>query len=568
MAATSEAAFPPANNVEIAGAAGLTGFEPCAWGDFFITYAPPLSQESEDTMRGRADQLKGELRRRLFEAAGGEGAMGVADTVTLVDTLERLGIDNHFREEIDAALRRVISSESCLDSGSGSKDDSDLRVVALRFRLLRQHGFFIPAGVFDRFRDDTGSFSASLSSDPASLLSLYNAAHMAIPGELVLDEAISFSRRHLQAMKGKLASPLEEQVSRALDIPLPRLPKRLETMHYVVEYEKEEGHDPMLQELARLDFDLVRSLHLKELRALSLWWKELYGDVKLSYARDRLVENYFWTCGVFHEEEYSRARMLFAKTFGLLSLMDDTYDVYATLEECHILNEAIQRWDESAVSTLPEYMKTFYINLVRNFQAFEDSLQPDEKYRVSYAKKAFKLSSKYYLDEAKWCSEKYAPSFKEHVEVSVMSSGFPTLAVVLLMGAGDLATKEAFEWAIDVPDVVSASGEVARFLNDIASYKKGKNKKDVASAVECYAREHGVSGEEAVAVIAGMAEHAWRTINRSCMKLDRTLLPAAQLVVNLTKTLEVIYLGGRDAYTFAGDLKDLVVSLFLNGPAI
>ncbi|CAN6319909.1 unnamed protein product [Urochloa humidicola] len=190
MAASQEVVFPP---VEI-GAAGLTGFEPCAWGDFFITYAPPLTQELEETMRMRADQLKGELRRRVFEAAGGE-AMSVADTVTLVDTLERLGIDNHFRKEIDAALRRVISSES-VDSGF-----SDLRVVALRFRLLRQHGFWVPAEVFDIFRDGTGSFNASLSSDPASLLSLYNAAHMAIPGEQVLDEAISFSRRHLQSMK-------------------------------------------------------------------------------------------------------------------------------------------------------------------------------------------------------------------------------------------------------------------------------------------------------------------------------------------------------------------------------
>jgi len=146
------------------------------------------------------------------------------------------------------------------------------------------------------------------------------------------------------------------------------------------------------------------------------------------------------------------------------------------------------------------------------------------------------------------------------MEVSVMSSGFPTLAVVLLMGAGDMATREAFQWEIGVPDVVTASGEVARFLNDIASYKKGKNKKDVASSVECYAKEHGTSGEEAVTAIAGMAEHAWRTINRSCMEMDSAMLPAAQLAVNLTKTLEVIYLGGRHAYTFAADLKDLVVS--------
>ncbi|RLN40412.1 hypothetical protein C2845_PM01G15820 [Panicum miliaceum] len=307
----------------------------------------------------------------------------------------------------------------------------------------------------------------------------------------------------------------------------------------------------------QLDFELVRALHLKELRALSLWWKEVYGNVKLSYARDRLVENYFWTCGVFHEEEYSRARMLFAKTFGMLSLMDDAYDVYATPEECHVLNEAIQRWDESAVTTLPEYMRMFYINLLKTFQESEDSLLPDEKYRVSYAKKAFKLSCKYYQDEAKWSSEKYAPSFQEHVEPWCCSWARATWR----------PTREAFDWAIGVPAVVAASGEVARFLNDIASYRKGKNRKDAASSVECYARERGVSGEEAAAAIAGMAEHAWRTINRSCMEVGDALLPAARLVVNLTKTLEVIYLDGRDAYTFAGDLRDLVVSLFLNGPA-
>ncbi|KAL6838260.1 hypothetical protein ACP4OV_031932 [Aristida adscensionis] len=546
---------------EISGPAAATAgaFEPCTWGDFFATYIPPLSRGLEEQMRERADQLKVAVRRMFEEDSM---AMSVADTVSLVDTLQRLGIDNHFHGEIDAVLRRVDCETMEFDSCHG------LHVVALRFRLLRQHGIWVSADVFEKFRDDTGSFCPSLSSDPRGLLSLYNAAHMATPGEKVLDEAISFSRHHLESMIGKLKSPMAEQVSRALDIPLPRFPTRLETMHYMAEYQQEAAHNAMVLELARLEFNLVRSCHLKELRHLTLWWKDLYNDVKLSYARDRLVENYFWTCGVFHDEEYSRARIMFAKTFGLLSLMDDTYDVYATLGECHLLNEAIQRWDESAVSILPEYMHMFYIKLLRNFQEFEYGLQPDEKYRVSYAKKAFKLSSKYYLDEAKWSSEKYEPSFKEHMEVSLMSSGFPTLAVVLLMGAGDLATKEAFEWAIDVPDLVSASGEVARFLNDIASYKKGKNKMDVASSVECYAKEHGMVGEEAVAAIVAMSEHAWRRINRECMEMDRALLPAAQLVVNLTRTLEIIYLGGRDAYTYANDLRDLITSLFLKPAAV
>lgn len=65
--------------------------------------------------------------------------------------------------------------------------------------------------------------------------------------------------------------------------------------------------------------------------------------MKLPYARDRIVEIYFWACGVIHEEEMSRARMIFAKTFAFTSLIDDTCDVHATLEEVQKFNEAMQR---------------------------------------------------------------------------------------------------------------------------------------------------------------------------------------------------------------------------------
>jgi eudesmane-5,11-diol synthase len=126
--------------------------------------------------------------------------------------------------------------------------------------------------VFDKFRDDKGSFSKSLlCSNPRGLLSLYNAAHMAVtPEEKVLDDAIAFARSHLvEAMIGELRSPMVEQVSRSFDIPLPRFSRRLESMHYIAEYgQEEEGHDAQILELARLEFELVRSLHLRELREI------------------------------------------------------------------------------------------------------------------------------------------------------------------------------------------------------------------------------------------------------------------------------------------------------------
>ena len=71
-----------------------------------------------------------------------------------------------------------------------------------------------------------------------------------------------------------------------------------------------------------------------------------------------MVEIYFWTCGMLHEEEYSLARMFFAKTFGMVSLMDDTFDVHATLEECHKLKEAMQR-----LATMIHILFNYQLNL-------------------------------------------------------------------------------------------------------------------------------------------------------------------------------------------------------------
>ncbi|KAF8641595.1 hypothetical protein HU200_067786 [Digitaria exilis] len=386
---------------------------------------------------------------------------------------------------------------------------------------------------------------------------------MAVPGEVALDDAIAFARGHLEAIKGKVKSPIAEQISRALDIALPRFTRRLETMHYITEYEHEEAHDNIFLELARLNFNLVRTLHLKELKALSLWWRDLYDTVKLPCAQDRMVEIYFWTCGMLHEEEYSHARMFFAKTFGMVSLLDDTFDVHATLEECRKLNEAMQRWDESEVSILPEYLHTLYIKTLRNFDEFEDSLEPNKKYRMSYAKQAYKLSSQNYLREAIWSREKYQPSFKEHEEVSIMSSGLPMLTNITLLGYGDAATQDVFEWVSGVPEMVRAGSQVTRFLNDLSSYKLGKHKKDMTSAVETYMIENGLTGEEALAEIAALLENRWRILNQTSMDIDRSLLPGEQVVVNMARTNEIIYLHGRDACTFGDDLKDLVTTLFL-----
>lgn len=84
------------------------------------------------------------------------------------------------------------------------------------------------------------------------------------------------------------------------------------------------------------------------------------------------------------------------------------------------------------------------------------------------------------------------------------------------------------------------------------------------NSVECYAKEHGVTGDEAAEAIAEMVELAWRRINKGALEMGRALLPAARIVTGMSSTVEVMYLGGRDGYTFGRDIKDIIVRLFVD----
>lgn len=74
------------------------------------------------------------------------------------------------------------------------------------------------------------------------------------------------------------------------------------------------------------------------------WWQDLYTEVELSYARDRTVQIYLWAHTMCYEMEHRRARITLTKLAALITMMDDTYDVRATLEESRTFDDAIQRW--------------------------------------------------------------------------------------------------------------------------------------------------------------------------------------------------------------------------------
>ena len=82
--------------------------------------------------------------------------------------------------------------------------------------------------------------------------------------------------------------------------------------------------------------NLLDSNHL--LKYVSFrWWKGLDLARKLHFARDRLVESYFWAMGVCFEPQYFLSREFFTKMTAIIAITDDIYDAYGTIEELELL---------------------------------------------------------------------------------------------------------------------------------------------------------------------------------------------------------------------------------------
>jgi beta-farnesene synthase len=100
--------------------------------------------------------------------------------------------------------------------------------------------------------------------------SLYNAAYLRIPGEQVLDDAIIFTRGQLESVLDSLETTLADEVSLALQTPLFRRVRILETRNYIPIYEKEVARNQFILEFAKLNFNLLQLLYCLELKKVML----------------------------------------------------------------------------------------------------------------------------------------------------------------------------------------------------------------------------------------------------------------------------------------------------------
>ncbi|XP_022932164.1 (+)-gamma-cadinene synthase-like [Cucurbita moschata] len=531
-------------------------YHPSIWKDHFLSLtSDTLSIDVE--MEEQAKRLKVEVKKMLMISN-----RNLLEKLSLVDSIQRLGVSYHFENEIDQVLEKIYANYRDFTSIDG---DEDLPTVSLLFRLLRQQGYKIPCDIFTKFVESNGKFKESLAKDARGILNLYEAAHMRVHGEDILEEALDFSVKYLRDVRTNSNPKYADEVQSALKWSLRKTLPRLKAREYITMYQEDPSHSQTLLAFSKLDFSILQKLHQRELKELTRWWKDLEVPTNFPFARDRIVESYFWTLGAYFEPHFSVGRKILTKVIALSSILDDIYDAYGTFEELQVFTTAIQRWDRSMVNELPKYMKHFYIAMLDVFEEISKEIGKDESsLHVRTAREGIKKLAQSYFEEAKWLNKKYKPNFNEYMELALCSTGYTFIISISFLGMGDIVTNEVLEWLSRRPKIVKASAVICRLMDDVVSHKFEQEREHVTSAVECYMEQYGCSEEEACVELHKQVVDAWKDINEACLYPIDVPMRILMRVVNLSRVINVLYLD-EDGYTNgSGRTKLLIESLLVN----
>ncbi|CAL1353838.1 unnamed protein product [Linum trigynum] len=532
-------------------------FHPSVWNDFFArpdNHSPMKSGWRED-----AEQLKEEVREMLR----GVAAAATKTNLEIIDAVQRLGIDYHFESEIEAALLKISG-----DAAADDDTDDDLYTVSLRFRLLRQQGYRIdPTHVLRKFIDENGNFKQDLKNDARGLLSLYEAAYYRINnGEQILDEALEFARTHLDPIS-QVDSPLGTQVKHSLKWPILKgLPIR-ESKHFISIYQQDQAHNEVILKLGKLDFNLVQKLHQHELMILTKWWMDLDTETTLPFARDRVIECYMWPLGGFLKPDYTVGRIFVTKITQLVSVLDDIFDVHGTIDELECVVNVIERWEiTDEDDKVPDYFEFWFKTLLGVFAEIEAHVSNEGRlFCMDYAKEAVKHIVRAFIKEARWYDAGYVATMEENLPNGYTSIGYPLAITVIYCGMGEVASKEVFEWLFSQPKILVAGSTIARLMDDIVSHEFEQERGHVASSVECYIKQYGVSKEKAHSELNKLVEKLWRDMNEELLRPLLAPMPALKTILNKVRVMDLLY-KDEDTYTDSKTVMKELLTYILVDP--
>ncbi|KAG8370962.1 hypothetical protein BUALT_Bualt13G0037700 [Buddleja alternifolia] len=370
--------------------------------------------------------------------------------------------------------------------------------------------------------------------------------------EKILDQAREFATIFLEKnldQKLIIDQNLSLLVRHALEIPLDWNVPRTNARWFIEAHGKRPDMNPIVLELAKLDFNIVQAIHQEELKNVS-----------------RIVEDYIWSVGMIEPPEYGYQRVMFAKLIGLVTTVDDIFDVYGTLEELQLFEEAFQRWDIELIDQLPDYMQVCYLAVYNfiNEVAYDVLNDKGGIVIIKYLRKLWTDLTRSYMQEAKWYHNGHTPTMDEYINNALISSGTPAVLTHLFFMLRNPIQKEAVDELYKYHDIVRWPSIITRLVDDIGTSTEEMERGDAPKTIQCYMNETGASYKEAQEYTMFLVREAWKKLNEEPIANSPFSRDFITCSINMGRMTHYVYLHGDGQGVQHSGIKDRTTDLLFN----
>ncbi|XP_027348360.1 (E,E)-geranyllinalool synthase-like [Abrus precatorius] len=475
----------------------------------------------------------------------------------MVNQLRRLGLAEHFVEEIEEMLTKVY--RNYVDQLAWKKPTNmvtaQLHKDSLAFQLLRMHGYRVsPSLSFGWFLENE-EIRGQVEKEPelfsTTMLNVYRASCIMFCGEYELEEAESFSRNLLQ--KWSVAktdeshvklSRFRKLVERELNIPwlarLDHLDHRTwieeseanflwkgKTSHARISY----FHNADLLDLAIHNYEFKQSIYKNELEELKSW-SQNNGLANMGFGREKTTYCYYAVAAATTIPHDSYIRTLVAKIAILITVADDFFDMKGSRSELEGLTDAVKRWDSKGLSSHSKVIFDALDNLVS--EAGRKYLEQGGTHDIKNT-----LQDLWYeafvswLMEEKWKENGHTPSTDDYLNIGMISIAAHTIVL-----PASCFLKPALPYEKLKPDqyetITKLLMVICRLLNDIQSYEKEIEEGKLNFLLLKLKREPNFVMEDAVDFVRGIIDKKQKEFLQQVLVDGESNLPKPSKLLHLT----------------------------------
>ncbi|XP_059306363.1 cis-abienol synthase, chloroplastic-like isoform X1 [Lycium ferocissimum] len=472
----------------------------------------------------------------------------------LVDTLQSLGVDRHFKTEIS----KVLDETYRVWQQKNEEIFSNVAHCAMAFRLLRMSNYDVSSEELVEFVDEEHCFSTrsgKITSHDA-IVELHKASQLAIhEKDHILDTIRNWTGIFMeqQLLNNDF---LDRKSKKEVELALRKFYAtydRVESRRCIEAYEvndfkilKAACRSPNINNrdfpgFSVHDFNMCQAQHQKELQQLKRWFEDCRLE-QVGLPQQYLYTTYFLTAALLFETECSDARLACAKNTMLVTLVDDFFDGFVCEDELLNIFELVQRWrlgleefaqipylekknakieyrkrwdgNYSTVRYHSERVKIFFSAVYKTIEelAAKANIKQGQCIKDHFIDLWLDLL-KCMLVELDWWRSQTTPSIEEYLSVSSVTIGVRCITLITQYFVAPKLSKDVLE-SFEMKALCNSTMMVARLLNDLRSHKREEaesSPKNIVSILITQS-EGTISEEEAIKQVEEMLESKRREL--------------------------------------------------------